>query len=108
MSATILKDRCLAEIVNRLNENATKMLNLRFQPAQAAISNGAPVGVLPAITAEQIGMIASELNAERRALMEAAGIVEEQHKALIAPEEAPDALVEGKQPNGADRTEAVY
>lgn len=114
MSATILKDRTLGVIVDLLNENARQMLNLQFRPAQQAIANAGQanqtsIGVLPAVTAEQLGLQAAELNAERRALMQAASVIEEQHKILVAPEEKPDALV---QPNGngaaEPRPEPIY
>lgn len=97
MSATILKERVAAEIVNLLTDNAAKLLNLRHQPALTAMSNNVAVGVLPAVTAEQLGLQAAELNAERRALLMVAQVLEQQHQALVAPEEKPDALV---QPNG--------
>lgn len=105
MSATLLKERVTVEIVALLNANAEKMLNLRYAPAQGAINNGSMIGVLPATTAEHIGLQAAELNAERRALMQAVAVLEEQHKELIAPD---GPVPEAEKQNGAERIEPVY
>ena len=109
MSATILKERVLAEIVNALNENGRQMMNLRYRPAQTGLSGETVAGVIPAVTADQLGIRAAELNAERQGIMAAVEIIEAQYKVLVAPEEQPGALVEGAAPNGHDkRHEAIY
>lgn len=113
MSATILTERTLTQITSRLNDNVIEVMNLRYRPSSAATAPGGKdgatiaVGVVTAISAEEIGMRTAELNAYRRGMQDAADILRHEHQQLVAP----DTPLPSAQANGEareEKIEAVY
>lgn len=111
MSAQILAERTLTEMGKHLQQNAAEVMNLRYSAATGAMVNSPGGGVaggilMPASSAEDIGLQAIEINAYRRGMQEAADILREQLQQLIAPEpEVPPA----ERVNGAEkRPDPIY
>lgn len=108
MSATILMERAAAIMAQKVHDSATEVMNLRYRPATGGTVNGAagnaPV-LIPAITAEEVGMIAAEANAYRRGMQDAMAILHHEHQQLVAPDQhVPGANGEAKE----DRVEPIY
>jgi hypothetical protein len=111
MSAQILTENTLARMGERLNEASIGVMNLRYSAATGATVNNAGGGaagsvLLPASTAEQIGLQAVEINAYRRGMQDAADILRHELQQLIAPDGPVPANEKG---NGkAEHADPIY
>ncbi len=94
MTAESIRQIAVQRLQEKIVEGQTKMRQLRYRPANSVVATTG-VAVMAANSAEEIGMLACELNAEIAALSAAIEIINETYRTITSPK-TPEEL-EGKQ-----------
>ena len=92
MTAESIRQIAVQRLQEKIVEGQAKMRQLRYRPP--SIVGGA---TLPGNSAEEIGMVASELNAEIAALGSAVDIINEVYKMITSPTTPEAEESKGKQ-----------